>query len=85
MGDLKPLLEWPVAVVFSGQLWSSVRSTADSYARKYPRGRDVTVFVNPQNPGKSVLEPGRQVIAATCYVLLGVTLCGVVVLYALIG
>ena len=57
------------------QMWSSFRSTADSYARKYPRDRQVTVYVNPHNPGTAVLEPGRQIIAALCYSLIGATLC----------
>jgi hypothetical protein len=57
------------------QFWSSMRWTAESYARKYPRGREVTVYVNPRNPGEAVLEPGRQVIAASCCALLGVVFC----------
>jgi Protein of unknown function (DUF3592) len=59
------------------QIWSSFRLTAESFTRKYPRGREVIVFVNPRNPGTSVLEPGRQVIAASCYSLLGAVLCTV--------
>jgi len=61
------------------------RWTAESLARKYPRGREVVVYVNPRNPGESVLEPGRQVVAAACYVLLGVVLCAVPVLYLISG
>ena len=58
-------------------LWSSVLWTAESFTRKYPRGREVTVYANPSNPGESVLEPGRQVIASSCYVLLGGLFCTV--------
>jgi hypothetical protein len=54
------------------QVWSSLRWTAESFARKYPRGREVTVYVDPRNPGKSVLEPGRQIVAALCLGLMGV-------------
>ncbi len=57
------------------QIWSNFRGTAESFTRKYPRGREVIVYVNPRNPGKSVLEPGRQFMASVCYALLGVTLC----------
>ena len=57
------------------EMWSSVRWTAESFVRKYPRGREVTVYVNPRNPGESVLEPGRQVMMAVCYSLVGVVLC----------
>ena len=59
------------------------RWSAESLARKYPRGREVAVYVNPRNPGQSVLEPGRQVFAATGYALLGVVLCTLPILYVI--
>jgi hypothetical protein len=34
------------------------RELSDSYAKKYPEGRKVTVYYNPQRPQHSTLEPG---------------------------
>ena len=65
------------------QVWSSFRWTAANLTRKYPRGRELIVYVNPQNPGKAVLEPDRQVIAAVCYALAGALLCAMAVLPSL--
>lgn len=50
----------------------SFRFSAEERARRYPPGREVTVYVNPLNPGRAVLEPGRQTFVATCHVLIGV-------------
>jgi Protein of unknown function (DUF3592) len=51
--------------------WPALRSTAESLVRRYPAGQEVIVFVNPRNPVKAVLEPGRPAYAALCYVLCG--------------
>ena len=56
------------------QAWSSFRATAAHYVGKYPVGQNVTVFVNPSNPGGSVLEPQQQSIAAITDMLLGVAM-----------
>jgi hypothetical protein len=34
------------------------REEAEAYARKYPGGQQIAVFVNDKNPRKSTLEPG---------------------------
>ena len=57
------------------QFTSNYRPAAESITRRYPPGSEITVYVNPRNPGKAVLEPGRQVIAAACYAFIGVVFC----------
>lgn len=56
------------------ELWASYSSSASNFVRKYPQGRKVTVFANPRWPGRAVLEPQQQRIAAVCLLLLGVFL-----------
>jgi Protein of unknown function (DUF3592) len=34
--------------------------SAREYIRRYPKGRGVTVYFNPENPAESVLEPGMN-------------------------
>ncbi|MBK9444164.1 MAG: DUF3592 domain-containing protein [Comamonadaceae bacterium] len=60
------------------QAWSSFRSTAAHFVGKYPVGQEVTVYVNPANPGNTVLEPQQQPIAAITDMLLGIAMgvCG---------
>ena len=60
------------------QAWSSFRSTAAHFVGKYPVGLEVTVFVDPANPGSTVLETQQQPIAAITDMLLGIAMgfCG---------
>ena len=37
-------------------------SYPDSYANRYPVGKDVIVYYNPKNPAEAVLEPGLVAI-----------------------
>lgn len=39
---------------------SSWRSSAERIVARYPAGRDVQVYYNPQDPEQAVLEPGGQ-------------------------
>jgi hypothetical protein len=57
------------------QFTPNYRASAESITRRYPPGSAVTVYVNPRNPGRAVLEPGPQVIAALCHALIGVAFC----------
>jgi hypothetical protein len=58
------------------QAWSSFRSTAARFVDRYPVGRDADVYVDPSDPGCSVLEPQQQPIAAITETLLGVAAGG---------
>lgn len=60
------------------EAWSSLRSTAAHFVNKYAVGQEVTVYVNPSEPGSAVLEPQQQAIAALTEMLLGLAagLCG---------
>lgn len=51
--------------------WGAFRFSAETSARRYPVGREVTVYVNQRNPGQAVLEPARQPYQALCYCLVG--------------
>lgn len=52
------------------------KRTADEIAAKYPIGKSVTVFYDPQNPEKSVLEPG---VSSGSYIVLGIGVLFVVI------
>jgi hypothetical protein len=54
------------------ELWASFSSSASNFVRKYPQGREVTVFAHPRWRSRAVLEPQQQPIAAICLLLLGV-------------
>jgi len=41
-------------------LWSTDTAWAESIIQKYPTGSQVTVYYDPANPDRSVLEPGVQ-------------------------
>jgi hypothetical protein len=58
------------------QAWSSFRSTAAYFVDKYRVGRDADVYVDPSDPGCSVLEPQKQPVAALAETLLGVAAAG---------
>jgi hypothetical protein len=45
------------------------RRTADRIAASYPSGKTVTVYYDPENPDRSVLEPG---VSAGSYIVLGI-------------
>lgn len=47
----------------------SSRRRAETIAETYPVGRDVTVYYDPEQPGRSVLEPG---VTGGSYIVLGV-------------
>jgi hypothetical protein len=57
----------PLNLGFSGPS----RWGPESVTRRYPRGRRVTIYVNPREPGSAVLEPGRQVFESVFLVLIG--------------
>ena len=40
------------------QYSSYTRSKTQKYLQQYPRGKSVTVYYDPQNPGKAVLQAG---------------------------
>lgn len=40
-----------------GSRWGS-----EALVRRFTRGRRVTVYVDPGNPGRAVIEPGRQIL-----------------------
>jgi hypothetical protein len=56
------------------EVWASYSNSAANFVRKYPSGREVTVFVNPTRLTRAVLEPQQQPIAAICAFLFGVIL-----------
>ena len=56
------------------EVWSSFSSSASRFVRKYPAGLDVIVFVDRKHPGRAVLEPQQQPIAAVSVFLIGVVL-----------
>lgn len=56
------------------EVWASYSKSAANFVRKYPPGREVTVFVDPTRHGRAVLEPQQQPIAAVCVVLFGLIL-----------
>ena len=45
------------------------RKKAEGIAANYPVGRNVTVYYDPEQPGRSVLEPG---VSAGSYIVLGI-------------
>jgi hypothetical protein len=55
----------------------SSRRKAEGIASSYPVGKEVTVYYDPQNPERSVLEPG---VSGGSYIVLGIG-----VLFGLIG
>jgi len=55
----------------------SSRRKAEGITSGYPVGKEVTVYYDPQDPGRSVLEPG---VSGGSYIVLGIG-----VLFALIG
>jgi hypothetical protein len=52
------------------EFWSG-SSKAEKFVRKYPSDTAVSVYVNPHSPGKAVLEPQQQTMAAIGSVLFG--------------
>ena len=49
-------------VCFGDGLGVSWRSSAERRAGRYPVGRKVSVFYDPEEPDVSVLEPGAQAV-----------------------
>jgi hypothetical protein len=63
-------------IKFGENSYSSSRK-AENIASGYPVGKEVTVYYDPEDPARSVLEPG---VSGGSYILLGIG-----VLFALIG
>lgn len=58
------------------EVWASYSDSAANFVRKYPSGREVTVYVHPTRHSRAVLEPQQQPIAAVCVFLIGLILSG---------
>ncbi len=59
----------------SGQV-AGPRSWAERVVQRYPRGQRVRVYVNPQDPAESVLEPGFRFVHVLLFLLGAVFLLG---------
>ena len=53
---------------------ANAKASAQKIAKKYHKGKKVTVFYMPNNPGESVLEPGFT------YKVFAWPICGIVLL-----
>jgi hypothetical protein len=62
--------------ICSFEITGNWRSTPEKWVRKYPVGSTVTVFVDPDDPHNSVLEPG----ADKKFLPLALTISGVLIL-----